>query len=98
MIDIPKEESIDSSPCDWENDYYNPIMAVHNATPEIRTAIFDEEYRREGILVYKFRPLKPEVQAQAEIDSLLAEDCGKGTRFSQISEADRRAAIDREKQ
>ncbi|KAF2580929.1 hypothetical protein F2Q68_00004577 [Brassica cretica] len=98
LIDIPKEESIDSSPCDWENDYYNPIMAVHNATPEIRTAMFDEEYRREGILVYKFRPLKPEVQAQAEIDSLLAEDCGKGTRFSQISEADRRAAIDREKQ
>ncbi|KAF3545100.1 hypothetical protein DY000_02006737 [Brassica cretica] len=84
LIDIPKEESIDSSPCDWENDYYNPIMAVHNATPEIRTAMFDEEYRREGILVYKFRPLKPEVQAQAEIDSLLAEDCGKGTRFSQI--------------
>ncbi|KAF2563431.1 hypothetical protein F2Q70_00017340 [Brassica cretica] len=95
-IDVLQEESVDSSQGDWENDYYNPIMAVNNATPEIRDDLFDEEYRRKGILVYKFRPLKPEIQAQAETDSLLAEACGKGTRFSRISEADRRAAIDRE--
>ncbi|KAF3594884.1 hypothetical protein DY000_02023992 [Brassica cretica] len=25
----PKEESVDSSPEDWENDYYNPTMAAH---------------------------------------------------------------------
>ncbi|KAF3535391.1 hypothetical protein F2Q69_00023147 [Brassica cretica] len=28
-INIPKEESVDSSPEDWENDYYNPTMATH---------------------------------------------------------------------
>ncbi|KAF3610549.1 hypothetical protein DY000_02048843 [Brassica cretica] len=86
------------SPGDWENDYYNPIMAIHNATPEICDDMFDEDYRRKGILVYKFRPLKPEIQAQAETNSLFAEACGKETRFSRISEADRRAAIDRERE
>ncbi|WZZ71826.1 hypothetical protein YC2023_083196 [Brassica napus] len=69
-IDTPKEESIDSSPNDWENDFYNPIMAVNNATPEIRDDLFDEEYKRKGILVYKFRPLKQEIQAQVETNSL----------------------------
>ena len=62
-------------------------MAVHNATPEIRDDLFDEDYRKIGIFVHKFRPLKPEIQAQVETDSLLAEACGKGTRFSWISEA-----------
>ncbi|KAF2569271.1 hypothetical protein F2Q68_00024486 [Brassica cretica] len=95
-IDTPKEESIDSSPNDWENDFYNPIMAVNNATPEIRDDLFDEEYRRKGILVYKFRPLKQEIQAQVETNSLFAEACGKGTHFSRISEENRRATINRE--
>ncbi|KAF3607276.1 hypothetical protein DY000_02048142 [Brassica cretica] len=40
--------------------------------------------------------LRPEIQAQVETDSLLAEACGKGTSSSRISEADSRAAIDRE--
>ena len=57
-------------------------MAVNNATPEIRDDLFDEKYRRKEILVYKFCPLKPEIQAQAETYSLLAEVCGKGTHFS----------------
>ena len=48
-------------------------MVVHNATPEIRDDIFDEDYRRERILVYKFHTLKPEIQAQAETNSLFAE-------------------------
>ena len=73
-------------------------MAVHTATPAIRDDMFDEDYRREGILIYKFHPLKPEDHARAETDSLFAKACGKGTRFSRISEADRRAAIDTEKQ
>ncbi|KAF3555769.1 hypothetical protein F2Q69_00013640 [Brassica cretica] len=55
--DAPRDELVDSSPEDWENDsQYNPIMAVNNATPETQK--------------------------------------GKGTRFSRISEADIRAAID----
>ncbi|KAF2605868.1 hypothetical protein F2Q68_00044034 [Brassica cretica] len=28
LTDTPREESIDSSPEDWENDYYNPTMAA----------------------------------------------------------------------
>ena len=56
--------------------------------------MYDEEYRKKGILVYKFRPLKPEIQAQVETNSLLAEACGKRTRSGRISEVDRRAAID----
>ncbi|KAF2556995.1 hypothetical protein F2Q68_00015315 [Brassica cretica] len=45
-IDILKEESVDSSPEDWKNDYYNPIVGVNNATPEIYDDLFDEEYMR----------------------------------------------------
>ncbi|KAF2617659.1 hypothetical protein F2Q68_00039314 [Brassica cretica] len=56
-IDVPKKESVDNSPEDWENDYYNPVMAVNNATPEIHDDLFDEEYGRKGIFVYKFCPL-----------------------------------------
>ncbi|KAF2587883.1 hypothetical protein F2Q70_00038882 [Brassica cretica] len=52
--------------------------------------------KRKGILVHKFCPLRPEIQPQVETDSLLAEAYGKGTSSSRISEADRRAAINRE--
>ncbi|KAF2561427.1 hypothetical protein F2Q70_00017701 [Brassica cretica] len=71
-------------------------MAVNDAPPETPDDLYDEEYRKKGILVYKFRPLKPEIHAQVETDSLLAEAYGKGTSSSRISDADRRAAIDRE--
>ncbi|KAF3553891.1 hypothetical protein F2Q69_00013014 [Brassica cretica] len=94
--DTPKEESVDSSPDYWENNYSNPIMAVNDAPPETRDDLYDKEYKKKGILVYKFRPLRPEIQAQVETYSLLAEAYGKGTSSSRISEADRRAAIDRE--
>ncbi|KAF3570113.1 hypothetical protein F2Q69_00058921 [Brassica cretica] len=76
--DTPKEESVDSSSDDWGNDYYNPIMAVndtpHDSSPE---DLYDEEYKNKGILVYKFHPLRPEIQAQVETDSLLTEAYGK---------------------
>ncbi|KAF2557505.1 hypothetical protein F2Q68_00017257 [Brassica cretica] len=81
--DTPQEESVESSPDDWENDYFNPIMAVNDAPPETPDDLYDEEYQKKGILVYKFRPLKPEIQAQVEIYSLLAEACGNGTRFAE---------------
>ncbi|KAF3552630.1 hypothetical protein DY000_02007634 [Brassica cretica] len=71
-------------------------MAVNDAPPETRDDLYDKEYRKKGILVYKFRPLRPEIQAQVETYSLLAEAYGKGTSSSRISEVDRRAAIDRE--
>ena len=64
-------------------------MAVNDAPPETPDDSYDEEYRKKGILVYKFRPLRPEIQAQVETDSLLAEAHRKGTSSSRINEADR---------
>ncbi|KAF2601166.1 hypothetical protein F2Q70_00026093 [Brassica cretica] len=49
-------------------------MAVNDATPKTREDLYDEEYKRKGILVYKFRPLKQEIQAQVETDSAELED------------------------
>ena len=69
-------------------------MAVNDAPPETRDDLYDQEYINKGILVYKFCPLRPEIQAQVETNSLLAEAYGKGTSSSRISETDRRAAID----
>ena len=41
--DTPKEESVNSSPEKWENEYYNPIMATHN----MHTEEYDEDYEEE---------------------------------------------------
>ncbi|KAF3540048.1 hypothetical protein F2Q69_00021731 [Brassica cretica] len=49
-IDIHKEESIDSSPGDWENDYYNPTMAMHTTT--LQTEEYDEVYEEERAIEY----------------------------------------------
>ncbi|KAG5388423.1 hypothetical protein IGI04_029964 [Brassica rapa subsp. trilocularis] len=51
-IDIPKEESIDSSPGDWENDYYNPTLAAHTRDT-IHTEEYDEDYEEERAIEYK---------------------------------------------
>ncbi|KAF2532787.1 hypothetical protein F2Q70_00029371 [Brassica cretica] len=76
--DTPKEESVNSSSEDWGNDCYNPIMAVNDTPPDSSPEdLYDEEYKKKGILVYKFHPLRPEIQAQVETDSLLAEAYGK---------------------
>ncbi|KAF2609015.1 hypothetical protein F2Q68_00044343 [Brassica cretica] len=42
-INISHDESVDSRPDDWESDYYNPIMAVNDATTEISDGLYDEE-------------------------------------------------------
>ncbi|KAF2616722.1 hypothetical protein F2Q68_00039567 [Brassica cretica] len=75
----------------------------HRCPPEesmiqesLQLAIVEPKYIKKGILVHKFCPLRPEIQPQVETDSLLAEAYGKGTSSSRISEADRRAAINRE--
>ncbi|KAF3512109.1 hypothetical protein F2Q69_00007094 [Brassica cretica] len=44
------EESINSSPGDWENDYYNPTMAVDTAIPTkdtLQTEEYDDDYEEE---------------------------------------------------
>ncbi|KAF2575261.1 hypothetical protein F2Q70_00004133 [Brassica cretica] len=43
-IDNQLEESIDSSPDDWENNYYNPTLAEHSARSSPRATPHREEY------------------------------------------------------
>ncbi|KAF2572643.1 hypothetical protein F2Q70_00003869 [Brassica cretica] len=55
-IDNHLEESIDNSPNDWENDYYNPTMVVHTAIPTIATLHreeYDENYEEERATEYR---------------------------------------------
>ncbi|KAF3525904.1 hypothetical protein F2Q69_00047422 [Brassica cretica] len=51
-IDITKEESVDSSPRDWENDYYNPTMAAHTRDT-MHIEEYDEDYEEERAIKYK---------------------------------------------
>ncbi|KAF3522823.1 hypothetical protein F2Q69_00049444 [Brassica cretica] len=44
--DAPKEESVDSSQDDWENDYYNPTMAAYTRQ-NMHTEEYDEDYEEE---------------------------------------------------
>ncbi|KAF2574708.1 hypothetical protein F2Q70_00003926 [Brassica cretica] len=41
-------------------------MAVNDAPPETPDDPYDEEYIKKGILVPKFLPLRPEIQAQVD--------------------------------
>ncbi|KAF2589798.1 hypothetical protein F2Q70_00038542 [Brassica cretica] len=50
--DAPKEESVDSSPDDWENDYYNPTMAAYTRQ-NMHTKEYDEDYEEERVTEYK---------------------------------------------
>ncbi|KAF2536898.1 hypothetical protein F2Q68_00020201 [Brassica cretica] len=50
--DTPKEESVDSSPEDWENDYYNPTMAAYTRQ-NMHTEEYDEDYEEERATEYK---------------------------------------------
>ena len=55
-IDNHLEELIDSSPDDWENDYYNPTMAAHTAIPTrdtLHTEEYDEDNEEERAIEYK---------------------------------------------
>ncbi|KAF3593856.1 hypothetical protein DY000_02021297 [Brassica cretica] len=73
----------------WADDHYHESYAVETTVHDRGVDEPHEGFTYEELLNY---------QARAESDSLLAEACGKGTRFNPLSEADRRAAIDREKQ
>ncbi|KAF3505368.1 hypothetical protein F2Q69_00041718 [Brassica cretica] len=50
--DTPTEESVDSSPEDWENDYYNPTMAAYTRQ-NMNTEEYDEHYEEERATEYK---------------------------------------------
>ena len=46
--DAPREESIDSSPEDWENDYYNPIVAAYTRH-NMHTKEYDKDYKERAV-------------------------------------------------
>ncbi|KAF2552171.1 hypothetical protein F2Q68_00033777 [Brassica cretica] len=50
--DTPTEESVDSSPEDWENEYYNPTMAAYTRQ-NMHTEEYDEDYEEEQAIEYK---------------------------------------------
>ncbi|KAF3557376.1 hypothetical protein F2Q69_00013037 [Brassica cretica] len=56
-IEIYKEESIDSSPGDWENDYYNSTRAMHTAT--LHTEEYDEDYEEERAIEQEANEHRP---------------------------------------
>ncbi|KAF3538106.1 hypothetical protein F2Q69_00022168 [Brassica cretica] len=49
---IPHEESVDSRPDDWENDYYNPTIAAYTGQ-HLHTEEYDEDYEDERATEYK---------------------------------------------
>uniref|UniRef100_A0A0D3A4D2 Aspartic peptidase DDI1-type domain-containing protein n=1 Tax=Brassica oleracea var. oleracea TaxID=109376 RepID=A0A0D3A4D2_BRAOL len=50
--DIPHDESVDSSPNDWENDYYNPAIDAYTRQ-NMHTDGYDEDYEEEQAIEYK---------------------------------------------
>ncbi|KAF3568011.1 hypothetical protein DY000_02015684 [Brassica cretica] len=50
--DIPHEESVDSLPDDWENDYYNPAIAAYTRQ-HMHTDKYDEDYEEERATTYR---------------------------------------------
>ncbi|KAF2618773.1 hypothetical protein F2Q68_00039378 [Brassica cretica] len=50
--DTPHEESVDSSPYDWENDYYNPTIAAYTRQ-NMHIEEYDEDYEEERATEYK---------------------------------------------
>ncbi|KAF3556966.1 hypothetical protein F2Q69_00012422 [Brassica cretica] len=84
-VDRPREG--DYSIGSWADDHRHESYAVETAVHEQGTDELHEGFTYEELL---------NMQRRDEADQHRAEASGKGTRFSRISEADRRAAIDRE--
>ncbi|KAF3566240.1 hypothetical protein DY000_02014611 [Brassica cretica] len=52
LTDTPHEESVDSGPDDWENDYYNPTIAAYTRQ-NMHTEEYDADYEEERATEYK---------------------------------------------
>ena len=50
--DIPHDESVNSRPDDWENDYYNPAIAAYTRQ-HMYTEEYDEDYDEERATEYR---------------------------------------------
>ncbi|KAF3502128.1 hypothetical protein F2Q69_00042938 [Brassica cretica] len=49
---IPHDESVDSSPDDWENDYYNPTIDAYTRQ-NMHTDEYDEDFEEERAIEYR---------------------------------------------
>ncbi|KAF3559015.1 hypothetical protein F2Q69_00013118 [Brassica cretica] len=49
--DIPHDESVDSNPDEWENDYYNPTIDAYTRQ-HTHTDEYDEDYEEERVIEY----------------------------------------------
>ncbi|KAF2576729.1 hypothetical protein F2Q70_00002779 [Brassica cretica] len=52
LTDIPHDESVDSSPDDWENDYYNPTIDAYTRQ-NTHTDEYDEDFEEERAIEYR---------------------------------------------
>ncbi|KAF3540777.1 hypothetical protein F2Q69_00021686 [Brassica cretica] len=50
--DIPHEESVDTNPDEWENDYYNPTINAYTRQ-SMHTDEYDEDYEEERAIEYR---------------------------------------------
>ncbi|KAF3562476.1 hypothetical protein DY000_02014381 [Brassica cretica] len=50
--DIPHEESVDTHPDEWENDYYNPTIDAYSRK-DMHTDEYDEDYEEERGIEYR---------------------------------------------
>ncbi|KAF3582423.1 hypothetical protein DY000_02031238 [Brassica cretica] len=50
--DIPHDESVDSNPDEWENDYYNPTIDAYTRQ-NTHTDEYDEDYEEERVIEYR---------------------------------------------
>ncbi|KAF3553338.1 hypothetical protein F2Q69_00013070 [Brassica cretica] len=80
--DTPKEESVDGSPNDWENYYYNPTMAAHTKDT-MHTEEYDEDFEKERAIEYK--------AALEEENRLLHHSSWKGMRRRSTEHAQHRS-------
>ncbi|KAF3514193.1 hypothetical protein F2Q69_00004471 [Brassica cretica] len=52
VVTINREESVDAYPDEWENDYYNPIIAAYTRQ-KMHTDEYDEDYEEEQAIEYR---------------------------------------------
>ncbi|KAF2538035.1 hypothetical protein F2Q68_00021133 [Brassica cretica] len=91
--DIPHEESVDTHPDEWENDYYNPTIDAYNRQ-NMHTDEYDEDYEEERAIEYRaildeedkllhnssWKRTAPSINRTSlpSIDTQPQQQCGKG--------------------
>ena len=70
LTDIPHDESVDSIPDEWENDYYNPTIGAYTRQ-NMHTEEHDEDFEEDQAIEYR--------AILDEEDKLLHHSCWKRT-------------------